>query len=64
MANKGLCITCDYDKTCTFSRRFPVLQCEEFSGNGLAAKSGHIRVSRCSVRTKAKSRVQEETIAE
>jgi len=31
MGNKGLCETCVNDKDCTFSRRFPVLQCEEFS---------------------------------
>ncbi len=28
---KGLCSTCVYDKECTFPRKFPVLQCEEFS---------------------------------
>lgn len=31
MENKGLCETCVYDKECTFSRRFPVIECEEFS---------------------------------
>ena len=31
MENKGLCITCVNDKECNFSRKFPVLQCEEFS---------------------------------
>lgn len=31
MKNKGLCITCVNDKGCTFSRKFPVLQCEEFT---------------------------------
>lgn len=31
MENKGLCITCIYDKECKFPRKFPVLQCEEFS---------------------------------
>jgi hypothetical protein len=32
MQRKGLCITCINDKTCTFPRRFPVIQCEEFTG--------------------------------
>ncbi len=31
MENKGLCITCVNDKECNFSRKFPVLYCEEFS---------------------------------
>ena len=31
MVRKGLCSTCMHDKECTFSRTFPVLQCEEFS---------------------------------
>jgi hypothetical protein len=31
MKNKGLCITCVHDKECRFPRKFPVLQCEEFS---------------------------------
>ena len=29
---KGLCSSCVNDKGCTFPRRFPVLQCEEFTG--------------------------------
>ncbi len=29
---KGLCTGCINDKGCTFPRRFPVLQCEEFAG--------------------------------
>ncbi len=32
MEKKGLCITCINDKECTFPRRFPVIQCEEFTG--------------------------------
>lgn len=28
---KGLCITCDFDTTCVFNRKFPVIFCEEFS---------------------------------
>ena len=31
MDKKGLCSTCTHDKGCTFPRRFPVWQCEEFS---------------------------------
>jgi len=30
MQTKGLCTNCVNDKTCTFPRRFPVWQCEEF----------------------------------
>ncbi|MCK4326310.1 hypothetical protein KAW55_06095 [bacterium] len=32
MKKKGLCSTCVNDKGCTFPRRFPVWQCEEFTG--------------------------------
>ncbi len=31
MENKGLCITCVYEKECILTKKFPVLQCEEFS---------------------------------
>ena len=31
MQKKGLCITSANDKTCTFPRKLPVWQCEEFS---------------------------------
>jgi len=31
MLNKGLCLNCDNEKGCIFSKKFPVLQCEEFS---------------------------------
>lgn len=30
---KGLCVTCINDKGCTFPRKFPVWQCEEFTGD-------------------------------
>jgi len=30
MQKKGLCTNCVNDKACTFPRRFPVWQCEEF----------------------------------
>jgi hypothetical protein len=32
MKKKGLCSVCLNDKSCTFPRKFPVLQCEEFIG--------------------------------
>jgi len=35
MKNKGLCTTCIFDKSCSFIRKFPVLQCEEFSTDEL-----------------------------
>jgi len=28
---KGLCDTCENDKSCIFQKRFPILQCEEFA---------------------------------
>lgn len=31
MEKKGLCSTCVNDEGCTFPRKFPVLQCEEFT---------------------------------
>jgi hypothetical protein len=31
MLNKGLCLSCDNEKGCIFAKRFPVLECEEFS---------------------------------
>ncbi len=55
MGKKGLCVTCANDKGCAFPRRFPVLQCEEFSDyqptaretNSSAAKSSKQRQARC-----------------
>jgi len=32
MEKKGLCSACVNGKGCTFPRRFPIVQCEEFSG--------------------------------
>lgn len=32
--NKGLCSTCINDKHCSFPRRFPVWQCEEYNREG------------------------------
>lgn len=30
MPEKGLCLNCKNDSTCTFPRRFPVVECEEY----------------------------------
>ncbi len=30
MEKKGLCVTCVNDKRCSFERKFPISQCEEF----------------------------------
>ena len=27
---KGLCITCEHETNCVFSKNFPIWQCEEF----------------------------------
>jgi len=44
MEKKGLCSTCTHDKDCTFPRKFPVWQCEEFSGYELKPiKTGRIK---------------------
>lgn len=32
MKKKGLCGSCVNDRQCTFPRKFPVVQCEEFTG--------------------------------
>jgi len=31
MSGKGLCVTCVKDKDCTFTKRYPVVYCEEFN---------------------------------
>ncbi len=47
MENKGLCITCVHDKDCIFQRRFPVLECEEFSiGNHVTTRFMQAKVKR------------------
>jgi len=33
MENKGLCSSCVHDADCSFPRKFPVLQCEEFESS-------------------------------
>jgi hypothetical protein len=32
MKKKGLCSSCINDRECSFPRKFPVWQCEEFKG--------------------------------
>ena len=42
MEKKGLCDTCDNDKSCIFQSSFPILQCEEFTSlNHEVAKTSH-----------------------
>lgn len=64
MLNKGLCLTCAYDKTCTFLRRFPVLHCEEFNGDGLNGKFRSKKQVSCMVASRTAACVQEESIEE
>lgn len=60
MVKKGLCVTCVNDKDCSFSRRFPVLQCEEFSDNEPTAKITNSGAAKCSKR-RGTRRVDTET---
>jgi len=55
MENKGLCVTCVNDKDCTFSRKFPVLQCEEFSDYQPAAKKTDSKAVKCGKRQETPS---------
>jgi len=57
MKEKGLCTTCNEDKTCVFARRFPVLQCEEFNDY-----TNHRHAPR--VKPKKAQYVEEPTVAE
>jgi hypothetical protein len=44
MEKKGLCSTCIHDKECTFPRKFPVWQCEEFTtGETKSQTTGKVR---------------------
>ena len=54
MVKKGLCITCANDKTCTFPRKFPVWQCEEFSEYVTKAETKQIEIK------KKKSKITDE----
>jgi hypothetical protein len=47
MEKKGLCQTCVNDKACTFPRRFPVLQCEEFEEHEPVVAEGRKNATRC-----------------
>jgi len=64
MPNKGLCLTCIYDKTCVFLRRFPVLHCEEFNDEGLNGKSKPKKQGSCVGASRITAYIQEESIAE
>ena len=52
MVKKGLCETCVNDKTCTFPRKFPVWQCEEFSDKEPTIKEGQKQTLKCSTKAK------------
>jgi len=41
MCGKGLCITCAKDKNCAFTKKYPVVYCEEF--NDEQEKHGAVR---------------------
>lgn len=61
MAHKGLCVSCIYDRTCTFARPEVVLQCEEFD-SGIPAKGG--RGICCAKSALRAASAQEEVFAE
>ncbi len=52
MQNKGLCVTCSHDETCSFSRRFPVLQCEEFNAEEFKLNVKKVKLPGCGTRSK------------
>jgi len=47
MEKKGLCQTCVNDKDCSFPRRFPVLQCEEFQDREPLFKEDQEKTAKC-----------------
>lgn len=47
MEKKGLCHTCVNDKDCTFPRKFPVWQCEEFDDREPASKEKQSNTTKC-----------------
>lgn len=49
MENRGLCNTCVSEKGCVFPRKFPVLQCEEFSNYFTCAKVARHTKSKATV---------------
>ena len=46
MEKKGLCSTCVESKTCIYTKKPPVLECEEFSTGNHVAKSKQAKVKR------------------
>ena len=54
MKNKGLCSTCTNDKECTFHRKFPIWQCEEFADY----ESGSINVKRQKQKKQQKKKIK------
>ena len=60
MKNKGLCVTCNYDVTCCFPRRFPVLECEEFDVGKSASKVKKAKVPDCCSRGESCASIKEE----
>jgi hypothetical protein len=47
MENKGLCDNCVNDKGCTFPRKFPVLQCEEFDDREPLVEGDQKKTAKC-----------------
>lgn len=64
MLNRGLCITCTFDKTCVFSRHFPVLYCEEFNSDDLNGKFKSKKQGSYARGSRVAACVQEESIQE
>jgi hypothetical protein len=58
MIKKGLCSTCTNDKDCTFPRKFPVRQCDEFNGYETIR-----RKTKINKKTKQKTRKHKEAMA-
>jgi len=58
MKGKGLCDTCVRDEDCSFLRKFPVLQCEEFSCKMESEQPRRkgLKKSRSKVMTKSKTK--------
>ena len=52
MNDKGLCLTCAYDKRCLFPRKYPIFECDEFS----TVKVKPIALKRKKIRRKHPSR--------
>ena len=61
MERKGLCSSCIHDEDCTFPRKFPVWQCEEFSD--YEPKSARA-ANKKEIKRKKKQDVEEITVPE